>query len=203
MSEDKSKLTYVVWSSESVHMDFSSKSVAWVAARSRSALWWRQGYVGAYEAFPDTDFQGIVLFDNARGTIEERPREKLMLRDYFQPRADKDYTAFMVIPAPLGRSGSDKKVMGCIHISFRMEEDMGRLWNLPETTIEKSDGSRLCVPDYALHWHVVSWPETPAPERQPLPKDSSISATLRQAVHVIAEEVQGLNLKVPGLIGPR
>jgi hypothetical protein len=121
LSADQSKVFYISRSPGSANMAFIKHSVAWLSVFTGEIRW----YESKFEH--ESNYNDIVLFNNAEGTIAgELP--DILLRSYYQPRHG-DYEAFVVFPVPWPQRGIGiEYVKGAIHISFRVDKDFEAIW---------------------------------------------------------------------------
>jgi len=166
LSSDGSSLFYISWARGSLVRPFDKRSVAWVSVYAGEPRWWRLG----------DEARDIVLFNNQDRRIPV-PEERVMLRDYFQPRESHDYEAFVVMPVPWSRRGlADEYRKAGIHISFSTVASLDRLWNAfagrPDAQYYE-DANRILD--------------------QPMLSNAELGAVLHQSIEVLGELLRGFN----------
>lgn len=154
LAQDGLSVYYVVPDEGALSVHFPANSVAWVAAASGQARWWKKSYLS----------EKISVFDNRRGALPGFPQTPLALGEFFERRVGADYEAFLVLPFPRRRSkGQEGLRSGAIHISFAFEEDFDRIfgttWDAPDP-----DAEQPAAPDPA---NVVPPPANPSARRVP------------------------------------
>ena len=166
LSADQSSVFYISQSPGSSKKPFIKRSVAWVCVFTGVIRWFKQSYrEDPATRVKNPNFDKIVLFDNASGTIADDVPE-IKLSAYYQDR-NADYQAFVMFPFPWPQRafGSDY-IKGAIHISFSNQADFSRIWHPtavpkvagkdpvdpfdppppPKDTVETSPGAAKTVP---------------------------------------------------------
>jgi len=147
-------LSYVSLDKGSKLSPFGQRSVAWVAARTGEARWWKASYRRLENK--------IVMFDNSKEKFEGFAESKVFLKEVFAPRGGVDYEGFLVFPIPwYSRDESGRR--GVLHVSFRKVGLMELLWpKLEQLRPTTEDPNELA----ALRGDEALVPSTPKPPEQ-------------------------------------
>jgi 3',5'-cyclic AMP phosphodiesterase CpdA len=220
LSDDETYLYYISSERGSLYQTFPKRSLAWVAVYAGVARWWHKEFTTnqQYESKP------IILFENQKEVLQGL-EEDLRLTDYYQARGAQDYQAFVVLPVPWARRGSDYFRKAAVHISFREAGDLEKIWpgllHLQEETRSTSTASRT-VYTYPDNWIQMlrsktekvgdarhESAETAAPGQPPAPagqgqnpspqiylQDRQLGAVLLESVGVLTELLRFFNQRV-------
>jgi len=126
LSRRRNCLYYVATTPYSLGNEFNSKSIAWLAVYNGRALWWKKSY-------PKSTLLGDDLRNKCNEIIDSPTIEK-----YYQNRSG-DYDAFMMLPLPWRRRGSNSGQRVGIHIAFRKEQYMDEIWSSLDGEISGSE----------------------------------------------------------------
>lgn len=122
LSRYQTNVFYISKASNSSYSKFPKRSVAWASVFTGQPLW----YLSDYRKVR-SHFDKIILFEK-EGTIPDE-RGPYRLQDYYQPRPQEDYGAFIILPVPFPRRGfTSDYVKGAIQISFREDNDFKAIW---------------------------------------------------------------------------
>ena len=142
LSRDQTNVFYIARAAGSSHSRFPKRSVSWASVFTGQPVWFQSDY-----REPPSDLEKIILFQESPIPDEKGP---IRLRDYYQPRPQEDYEAFIILPVPSPRRGfGTDYVKGAIHISFRENDDFAAIWNAAEMK-PKGDPPRYSTPQRTL-----------------------------------------------------
>jgi hypothetical protein len=174
LSADQSSVFYISRAPASSLLAFTKRSVAWVSVFTGQIRWWAPLYKDKADK--------ILLFDNSKGIIAG-DEEKILLSTHYQDRLG-DYRAFALFPIPWPqRSFGSKYVKGAIHISFRDENDIYKIWNKETIGPTIWDPERPSLSTYpSPHRMLEDWCLKP-----------DVRAALQHSVFTLGELLYGFN----------